>query len=89
MRGQAAERRGARCVAQQAHLAEYAARHLGRTDGAADETKARYAFVYDDLRRVRLTALIASVYSASEWWHKDIGLAAHDLLQRLDAVTGL
>ena len=68
---------------------EYAAWHLGLTDGAADETKARYAFVYGDLRRVHRTALIASVYRASEWRHKDIELAAHDLLQRLDAVTGV
>jgi hypothetical protein len=68
---------------------EYAAWHLGLTDGAADETKARYAFVYGDLRRVHRTALIASVYRASEWRHKDIELAAHDLLQRLDALTGL
>jgi hypothetical protein len=68
---------------------EYAAWHLGLTDGAADETKARYAFMYGDLRRVHRTALIASVYRASEWRHKDIELAAHDLLQRLDAVTGL
>ena len=68
---------------------EYAAWHLGLTDGAANETKARYAFIYGDLRRVHRTALIASVYRAAEWRHKDIELAAHDLLQRLDAVTGL
>ena len=68
---------------------EYAAWHLGLTDGVADETKARYAFTYGDLRRVHRTALIASVYRASEWRHKEIELAAHDLLQRLDAVTGL
>jgi hypothetical protein len=64
---------------------DYARWHLGLTDGAADETKARYAFVYGDLRRVHRTALIACVYRASEWRHKDIELAAHDLLQRLDA----
>ena len=29
---------------------EYAAWHLGLTDGATDETKARYAFVVGDLR---------------------------------------
>ena len=34
---------------------EYAAWHLGLTDGATDETKARYAFVYGDLRRVHRT----------------------------------
>jgi hypothetical protein len=67
---------------------EYAAWHLGLTDGANDETKARYAFVYGDFRRVHRTALIASVYRASEWRHKDVELAAHDLLQHLDATSG-
>jgi hypothetical protein len=69
--------------------AAYAAWHLGLTEGAADETKARYAFVYGDFRRVHRTALIACVYRASEWRHKDVELAAHDLLQHLDRVTGL
>ncbi len=67
---------------------EYAAWHLGLTEGANDGTKARYAFVYGDLRRVHRTALIACVYRASEWRHKDVELAAHDLLQHLDHVTG-
>ena len=67
---------------------EYAAWHLGLTEGANDETKARYAFVYGDLRRVHRTALIAGVYRASEWRHKDVELAAHDLLQHLDRTTG-
>ena len=67
---------------------EYAAWHLGLTEGANDETKARYAFVYGDLRRVHRTALIACVYRASEWRHKDVELAAHDLLQHLDATAG-
>jgi hypothetical protein len=67
--------------------AEYAAWHLGLTEGANDETKARYAFVYGDFRRVHRTALIACVYRASEWRHKAVELAAHDLLQRLDAVS--
>ena len=68
--------------------AEYAEWHLGLTQGATDETKARYAFVYGDLRRVHRSGLIACVYRASEWRHKDIELAAHRLLQRLDAVAG-
>jgi hypothetical protein len=68
---------------------EYAAWHLGLTEGAADETKARYAFVFGDLRRVHRSALIACVYRAAEWRHKDIELTAHKLLQRLDAATGL
>jgi hypothetical protein len=67
---------------------EYAAWHLGLTDGANDETKARFAFVYGDFRRVHRTALIACVYRASEWRHKDVELAAHDLLQHLDATSG-
>ena len=67
----------------------YASWHLGLTEGAADETKARYAFVYGDLRRVHRTGLIACVYRAAEWRHKDVELAAHDLLQRLDARSGL
>ena len=68
---------------------EYAEWHLGLTDGAQDHTKARYAFVYGDLRRIHRTGLIACVYRASEWRHKDIELAAHELLQYLDAKTGL
>ena len=68
---------------------EYAAWHLGLTSGANDETKARYAFVYGDFRRVHRTALIACVYRASEWRHKAVELAAHDLLQRLDERAGV
>ena len=67
---------------------EYADWHLGLTEGAADGTKARYAFVYGDFRRVHRTALIACVYRASEWRHKEVELAAHDLLQLLDRVSG-
>ena len=66
---------------------EYAAWHLGLTKGANDETKARYAFVYGDFRRVHRKGLIACVYRASEWRHKEVELAAHDLLQRLDSLT--
>ena len=64
---------------------EYAAWHLGLTQGATEETKSRYAFVFGDFRRVHRSALIACVYRASEWRHKAVELAAHDLLQRLDA----
>jgi len=67
---------------------EYAQWHLGLTDDATDETKARYAFVYGDLRRLHRSALIACVYRASEWRHKEIELAAHDLLQELDQAAG-
>lgn len=68
---------------------KYAAWHLGLTEDATDETKARYAFVYGDFRRVHRTALIACVYRAAEWRHKSVELAAHRLLQRLDKVSGL
>jgi hypothetical protein len=67
---------------------DYAAWHLGLTDGAADETKARYAFVFGDFRRVHRSGLIACVYRASEWRHKAVELAAHDLLQHLDSTCG-
>ena len=67
--------------------AEYAAWHLGLTDGASDETKARDVFVYGDFRRIHRSGLIACVYRAAEWRHKDIELAAHRLLQRLDKLT--
>jgi hypothetical protein len=66
---------------------DYSAWHLGLTDGASDETKARYAFVCGDLRRVHRTALIACVFRAAEWRHKAIELAAHELLQRLDKMS--
>jgi hypothetical protein len=65
----------------------YAAWHLGLTVGATDETKARHAFVVGDFRRVHRSALIACVYRASEWRHKEVELAAHDLLQLLDATS--
>ena len=67
---------------------EYAAWHLGLTEGATDETKARYAFVCGDFRRVHRSGLIACVYRAAEWLHKQVELAAHDLLQHLDDVAG-
>ncbi|TME12244.1 MAG: hypothetical protein E6I65_04595 [Chloroflexi bacterium] len=68
---------------------EYAAWHLGLTEGAADETKARYAFVYGDLRRVHRTGIIAVHFRAAEWRHKAIELAAHELLQVLDKKAGI
>jgi hypothetical protein len=64
---------------------EYAEWHLGLTDGAGEHTKARYAFVYGDFRRLHRMGLIACHYRAAEWRHKEIELAAHELLQRLDA----
>jgi hypothetical protein len=69
--------------------ADYGAWHLGLTEGVNDETKARHSFVYGDLRRVHRSGLIACVYRASEWRHKQVELAAHDLLQRLDEAAGI
>ena len=66
---------------------EYAEWHLGLTEGATEETKARYAFVYGDFRRIHRTGLIACHYRAAEWRHKEIELAAHDLLQLLDETS--
>jgi len=69
-------------------FADYALWHLGLTDGPDDETKARYAFVYGDFRRVHRDGLIACVYRAAEGRHKDVELAAHELLQLLDRTSG-
>ena len=66
---------------------DYALWHLGLTEGPDDETKARYAFVYGDFRRLHRMGLIACYYRAAEWRHKEIELAAHELLQRLDRLT--
>ncbi len=66
---------------------KYAEWHLGLTEGATDETKERYAFVYGDLRRVHRSGLIACVYRAAEWRHKEVELAAHELLQHLDKTS--
>jgi hypothetical protein len=53
------------------------------------QPKARYAFVYGDFERLHRTGLIACVYRASEWKHKQVELAAHRLLQRLDKKLGI
>ena len=63
---------------------DYGEWFLGLTDGATDETKGRYGFVYGDFRRVHRMGLIACQFRAAEWRHKAIELAASDLLQRLD-----
>ena len=67
---------------------EYGEWHLGVTEGAASETKARHAFAYGDFRRLHRSGLIACHYRAAEWRHKEIELAAHELLQVLDAASG-
>jgi hypothetical protein len=66
---------------------EYGAWFLGLTEGPSDETKARYAFVFGDFRRIHRSGIIACQYRAAEWRHKEIELAAHELLQRLDQVS--
>jgi hypothetical protein len=66
---------------------EYGEWHLGLTEGANDETKGRHAFVYGDFRRVHRSALIACQFRAAEWRHKEVELAAHELLQQLDRTT--
>ena len=67
---------------------EYAEWHLGLTDGARDETKARYGFVYGDFRRVHRSGLIACLYRAAEWRHTAVMEAAYDLLRHLDETSG-
>jgi hypothetical protein len=66
---------------------EYSEWFLGLTEGATDETKSRYAFVYGDFRRIHRSGLIACHYRAAEWHHKAIELAAHELLQILDKAS--
>ena len=68
---------------------DYAEWHLGLTVGAADETKARYAFVFGDFRRIHRSGIIACHFRAAEWRHKEIELAAHELLQLIDRTSGL
>ena len=67
----------------------YSGWFLGLTNGATDETKGRYAFVFGDFRRIHRTGLIACHFRAAEWRHKAIEIAAHELLQLLDARSGI
>ena len=68
---------------------EYGAWHLGLTEGATEETKSRHAFVFGDFRRVHRSGIIAVHFRAAEWRHKDVELAAHELLQHLDKRAGI
>ena len=43
--------------------------------------------MYGDFRRVHRTALIACRYRATEWRHKEVELAAHDLIQLIDTTS--
>ena len=67
---------------------DYAAWHLGLTEGATDETKARYAFVVGDFERVHRSGIIAAHFRAAQYFHTDVELAAHRLLQVLDKKIG-
>ena len=69
--------------------AEYAQWHVGLTEGATGETKARYAFVVGDFRRVHRSGIIACHFRAAEWRHKEVELAAHRLLQLIDRTSAL
>ncbi|MEU8239062.1 hypothetical protein AB0C07_12510 [Actinoplanes missouriensis] len=64
---------------------EYGEWHLGLTGGANEETKARHAFVFGDYRRVHRSGLVACLYRAAEWRHRDVMRAAFELLEYLDA----
>ncbi|MFP3913768.1 MAG: hypothetical protein ACLFWM_02755 [Actinomycetota bacterium] len=63
--------------------------HLGLTAEAREETKGRYAFVVGDFRRVHRSGLMACRFRATQWDHKAVELAAHELIQRLDRVRGI
>jgi len=66
---------------------EYSDWFIGLTEGPGDETKARYAFVFGDFRRLHRSGLIACLYRAAEWRHKEVERAAYRLLQELDKAT--
>ena len=63
---------------------EYGSWHLALTNSAPEETKARYAFVFGDFRRLHRMGLIACYYRAAEWGHRDVMIAAHKLLLYMD-----
>jgi hypothetical protein len=63
---------------------EYGSWYLALAEGASDDTKARYAFVFGDFHRLHRMGLIACYYRAAEWEHTEVMLAAHNLLVYLD-----
>jgi hypothetical protein len=63
---------------------DYAKWFLGLTAGAKPDTKARYAFVYSDFKRVHRSGIIAVYFRAAQYRHKEIERAADRLLQYLD-----
>ena len=86
-------RRAAHAAAENAFLEshswdDYADWHLGLTEGATDETKARYAFVYGDFRRVHRSGLIACVYRAASGATRTSSSPRTTCLQRLDEISG-
>jgi hypothetical protein len=64
---------------------------VGTYRGMATYTvnKKAVARVCGDLRRVHRSALIACVFRAAEWKHKEVELAAHKLLQHLDETASV
>jgi hypothetical protein len=64
--------------------AEYASWHLALTDGAPDETKARYAFRVRRLSSPSPHGLDRLLLRAAEWEHTEVMRAAHNLLLYLD-----
>jgi hypothetical protein len=69
-------------------IEDYGAWHLATKVGTTADTKGHFGFVFGDFRRLHRMGLIACHYRAAEWHHKDIELAAHDLLQLLDRTRG-
>jgi hypothetical protein len=67
---------------------EYGEWHLGLTEGAAKDTKARHAFVVGDFERIHRSGIIAAHFRAAQYFHKEVELAAHRLLQDLDKKIG-
>jgi hypothetical protein len=57
-------------------------------DDIPEGSESCYAFVYGDFRRLHRMGLIACQYRAAEWRHKEVELAAHDLLQYFDKRSG-
>ena len=66
----------------------YARWYLGINEEADEETKERYEFPYGDFEKVHRSGLIACVYRAAEWRHKEVERAAYRLLQHLDDKAG-
>jgi hypothetical protein len=64
---------------------EYAAWHLGLTQGATDETNGRYGFVYGASGGSTAWGSSPASTAPPNGGHKTIELAAHDLLQYLDS----